>query len=115
MPSDIPSKENVVKIDTNVKSVVPARSRDVKADKDSAAASPSGLAAAVSDEVRLTGTSAKLRHLEAELAGVDVADAGKVEAVRQALADGSFTVDEEVVADGLIQESIDNITQQARR
>jgi len=116
MTSDIPAKENVVKIDTNVKSVLPARGREVKANKDSAAASPGGLAtAAVSDEVRLTGTSAKLRHLEAELAGLDVADAGKVEAVRQALADGSFTVDEEVVAEGLIQESIDNITQQARR
>lgn len=115
MTSDIPAKENGVKIDPNVKSVVPARGREVKADRDAAATAAGSTAAAVTDEVRLTGTAAKLRQLEAELAGVDVADAGKVEAVRQALADGSFTVDEEAVAEGLIQESIDNIKQQARR
>jgi negative regulator of flagellin synthesis FlgM len=103
-----------VKIDTTIKTVTATRGRDAKSGKGQVLASPTD-PAAVSDEVRLTSASGKLRQLEAELADVDVADSGKVEAVRQAIADGSFTVDEEVVAEGLIQESIDNITQQARR
>lgn len=103
-----------MKIDPTVKSVAPSRSKDTKAGKSR---NMTGLAnpASVSDDVRLTSTSGKLRQFETELADVDVADSGKVEAVRQAIADGSFSVDEEVVAEGLIQESVDNITQQARR
>lgn len=65
--------------------------------------------ASISDEVRLTPASGRMRLLEAELADVDIADAGKIEAVRRAITDGEFVVDEEVVAEGLIQESIDTI------
>jgi negative regulator of flagellin synthesis FlgM len=103
-----------VKIDTTIKAVTAPRSKDAKSTKGQMLASPAD-PASVSDDVRLTSTSGKLRQFETELADVDVADSGKVEAVRQAIADGSFSVDEEVVAEGLIQESVDNITQQARR
>jgi negative regulator of flagellin synthesis FlgM len=103
-----------VKIDTTIKAVTAPRSKDAKSTKGQMLASAAD-PASVSDDVRLTSTSGKLRQFETELADVDVADSGKVEAVRQAIADGSFSVDEEVVAEGLIQESVDNITQQARR
>lgn len=63
----------------------------------------------ISDDVRLTATSGMMRVLEAELTGVEVTDSGKIESIRQAIADGSFVVDEQAVADGLIQESIDHI------
>ena len=63
----------------------------------------------------LTDTSGRLRQLEGDLAGVDVADSGKIEAVRQAIEQGSFVVDEEAVAEGLIQESIENITHQPEK
>ncbi|MBK9325197.1 MAG: flagellar biosynthesis anti-sigma factor FlgM [Thiobacillaceae bacterium] len=103
-----------MKIDTTIKAVTAPRSKDAKSTKGQMLASAAD-PASVSDDVRLTSTSGKLRQFETELADVDVADSGKVEAVRQAIADGSFSVDEEVVAEGLIQESVDNITQQARR
>ncbi len=103
-----------MKIDTTIKAVTAPRSKDAKSTKGQMLASAAD-PASVSDEVRLTSASGKLRQFETELADVDVADSGKVEAVRQAIADGSFSVDEEVVAEGLIQESVDNITQQARR
>lgn len=98
-----------MKIETTVKSLPPGRSRDVKTGKASASAG-AVQAGSVSDDVRLTSTSGKLRELEGQLAQVDVTDTGKIESVRQAIADGSFVVDEEVVAEGLIRESIDNIT-----
>jgi negative regulator of flagellin synthesis FlgM len=107
-------KENVVKIDTRVKNVTTVRGRDGKTARNQAATSPLD-PAPVSDDVRLTSASSKLSEYEAELAGLDVADSGKIETVRQAIADGSFTVDEEAVAEGLIQESIDTITHQAQR
>ncbi len=103
-----------MKIDPTVKSVAPSRSKDTKAGKSrnmTGQANP----ASVSDDVRLTSTSGKLRELEAQLADVDVSDSGKIESIRQAILDGSFVVDEEAVAEGLIQESIDNITHQPQQ
>jgi negative regulator of flagellin synthesis FlgM len=107
------NKETVVKIDNTLKSIPPARSKDAK----SAAArllAPAGQSA-VSDEVELTATSERMRQLESELGGVDISDAAKVEAIRQAIADGKFKVDEEVVAEGLIQESIATIGRRSRQ
>ncbi len=103
-----------MKIDTSVKNVTTVRSRDGKTARNQPAASLLD-PAPVSDDVRLTSASGKLGELEAELAGLDVVDSGKIESVRQAIADGSFSVDEEAVAEGLIQESIDTITHQAQR
>jgi negative regulator of flagellin synthesis FlgM len=60
----------------------------------------------VHDEVELSGKDTKLRDLEAQLAELEVTDAGKIEAIRRAIADGTFKVDENAVADGLIGEAI---------
>jgi len=68
----------------------------------------------VSDEVRLTQTSEKMRHLESELSELEINDTAKIESIRQAIADGNFKVDEEAVAEGLIQESIANIGRRSR-
>lgn len=103
-----------MKIDPTIKSVAPSRGKDTKAGK-SRIAPGQAAPASVGDDVRLTSTSGKLRELEAQLADVDVADSGKIESIRQAILDGSFVVDEEAVAEGLIQESIDNITHQPRQ
>lgn len=64
----------------------------------------------VSDQVKLTATAEKMRQLESELASVGVSDSAKIESIRQAIADGNFKVDEEAVAEGLVQESIANIS-----
>jgi len=80
-----------VKIDTTIKAVTAPRSKDAKSTKGQMLASAAD-PASVSDDVRLTSTSGKLRQFETELADVDVADSGKVEAVRQAIADGMRTL-----------------------
>ncbi|MEW5788697.1 MAG: flagellar biosynthesis anti-sigma factor FlgM [Pseudomonadota bacterium] len=96
-----------MKIENPLTGAAPTRIREAKA----APARPvrSSGRAPGSTDVRLTATSGKMRELETELAGVDVTDSGKIESVRQAIADGRFVVDEEAVADGLIQESVDLI------
>lgn len=100
-------EEVVVKIENVIKSIPAVRGKDAKPAATrllQPAESPS-----VSDEVKLTGTSDKMRQLEGELSHVDVSDSAKIEAIRQAIADGNFSVDEEAVAEGMVQESIANI------
>lgn len=66
----------------------------------------------VHDNVSLSSDSARLSALESALADVDVEDAGKVESVRQAIANGQFRVDEEVVADKMVESSIEQLSHQ---
>ncbi len=56
-----------------------------------------------------------MRALEADLASVEVTDAGKVEAVKAALADGSFAVDAEGVADRLIDHTKQTLRKRPRK
>lgn len=55
-----------------------------------------------SGKVTLSEMSAKLQSLEAKVAAENVYDAEKVEAIKQAISNGQFTVSAEKVADGLI-------------
>lgn len=60
-------------------------------------------ATSASDQMRLTGDAANLQALERELgaapAGIDVA---KVNAIRASLADGTYKVDAQAVADRML-------------
>jgi len=97
-----------VRIDPKLRSSAATRVRDAKT--ESAGGAPARREPdAVSDSVRLTSAAGKLRQMESELAELEVTDSAKVESIRQAIADGNFNVDEEAVADGLIQESIETL------
>ena len=61
------------------------------------------------DSLTLTESTTQMRAMEAELAKVDIADAGKIKSVKDALAKGTFTVDAEVVADRLIDHSKESL------
>ena len=54
------------------------------------------------DRVDLTGDAGKLRELEGRIANMPIVDAQKVEAVQQALATGSFTIDPQTAADKML-------------
>lgn len=54
------------------------------------------------DTVSLTDTSAQLRSLENTLAELPVVDTQRVESIKQAIADGSYQVNTQNVADKLI-------------
>jgi negative regulator of flagellin synthesis FlgM len=112
-PETGPTKETVVKIDNAIKSIPAARGKENKSAL-SRMLQPAE-APAISDDVKLTETSEKIRKLESELADVDVSDPAKVESIRKAIAEGNFKVDEEAVAEGLIQESIATIGRRSRQ
>jgi len=62
----------------------------------------SGGRPSTADTVSLTETSAQLRSIESSLAALPVVDTQRVEAIKQAIADGSYQVDAQTVADKLI-------------
>jgi len=98
------NQEAIVKIDNVIKSTPVTRVKDGKSSNPRPSKSDEPMS--ISDQVRLTATSEKMRHLEGELSNIEIKDAAKVESIRQAIANGSFKVDEEAVADSLINESI---------
>lgn len=65
--------------------------------------------AGVQDNVDLTSRANLMRSLESTLADLPDTDLGKVEAVRQAIAEGRFRVDEEVVAEKLVEETMEDL------
>lgn len=72
-------------------------------------ASPSG-----ADRVEIGATSTTLRMAEEALEAVEVADTGKVAAVKSALDTGTFQVDAEVVADKLIDSAKEAVKKPSR-
>lgn len=101
-----------MKIEDALNAVSPIRTRETRKTKrgEAAAAAPGGRG----DNVDITPLSARLSKLEEELSQVASADTGKVEAVRQAIADGNFHVDEEAVADALVQDAKEQLRRQGK-
>ena len=67
--------------------------------------SPAGEAAAApgqSDRISLTGQARQLQELEARLASQPVVDSQRVEAVRSAVENGTFTINPQRIADKLM-------------
>jgi len=61
------------------------------------------------DSVDITSTSSRLQRLEATLADINSEDTEKVEAIRQAIAEGRYQVDEDAVAEKLIQNTLEQL------
>jgi len=66
------------------------------------------------DQVDLSQASASLGALEAQLASVETMDAEKIEAVRQAIAEGRFNVNEDAVAEALVRETLEMLRRSGR-
>jgi negative regulator of flagellin synthesis FlgM len=54
------------------------------------------------DTVQLTDTATKLAELQAEVSAASGVDIERVEAIRQQIADGSYEVDPDKIADSLM-------------
>jgi negative regulator of flagellin synthesis FlgM len=100
-----------LKIDDSLNGIPVIRSRETRRTRAKTPASTTGQGNA-GDSVEITQTSARLSRLEEDLGQIDSADPGKIEAVRQAIADGSFQVDEEAVADALVQSTAEQLRRQ---
>lgn len=101
-----------VKIDKRITPPATAKASATKGKGEGKASAPT---AGGSDSLTLTESSTRVRSLKAQLAAVDVTDINKIEAVRAALADGSFTVDAEVVADRLIDHTKEALRKRPRK
>lgn len=62
------------------------------------------------EKVTLSSRSSELQSLETKAVAEDAFDAKKVEAIKSAILDGSFKIDSEKVADGLINTVKDLLT-----
>lgn len=102
-----------MKVDSAFQPISSIQSKTIKPKAAVDTASPSG--GAVSDRVQLTGASSFMNELEAKLSSIPVEDAAKVESIRAAIADGSFRVDEEAVAEGMVQETIEQLSHQHKQ
>lgn len=79
----------------------PPRSADsAQAEKGAPATPPT---ARDSDSVNLTETARQLQQLLSAAPGGEAVDVGRVDAVRQTLADGQYTIDSRQVAEQLVQ------------
>ncbi|MFP5418599.1 MAG: flagellar biosynthesis anti-sigma factor FlgM [Gammaproteobacteria bacterium] len=97
------------------KRITPPAASKVSSAKGKGAGKPSASARGAADSLTLTDSSTRIRALEAELASVDITNAGKIESVKAALADGSFAVDAEVVADRLIDHTKEALRKRPRK
>lgn len=97
------------------KRVTPTSTSKVSATKGKGAGKASTPAGGGGDALTLTESSTRVRALESQLASVEVTDTGKIEAVKAALADGSFSVDAEVVADRLIDHTKETLRKRPRK
>ena len=90
-----------MKIDGPIKSVVPSPvgGGTPRNGKSAAGAPGSG----GGDQVQLSQLSSQLQALESNMADSPVVDAARVAEIRQAIADGLFRVNPDVVADHLLE------------
>ena len=92
-----------MKIDNSSKSVVPQNRVDKTAPKrGSAAAGKTAPKSGGADRVDIGSLSAQLQSLESSLENVQVVDTARVEAIKQAITEGRFRVNPDVVADRLL-------------
>ena len=97
------------------KRITPPAASKVSSAKGKGAGKASAPSTGGSDSLTLTESSTRIRSLESQLASVDVTDAGKVESVKAALANGTFAVDAEVVADRLIDHTKETLRKRPRK
>lgn len=90
-----------MKIDSGIPSTIPVTRVAETPGREAAAVRPPA-AGSSGDSVEITNLSARLNQLEGVLAGVPVVDSAQVQAIKDAISEGRFQVDSEIVADRLL-------------
>jgi len=92
-----------VKIDGTGKPLAPTATSATKGTSGSSSVSATSSTAAPGAQVDISGTSSRLRELEASIANVPVVDSARVDEIKQAISEGRFKVNADRVADSLIE------------
>jgi negative regulator of flagellin synthesis FlgM len=93
----------IVKIDGTGKTLGTTGTSATRSTTGSSPTSATSATSAPGAQVDISGTSSRLRELEATIANVPVVDSARVEEIKQAIADGRFKVNADRVADSLIE------------
>lgn len=98
------SEEEIVKIDGNLRSIQSGQVSEGQAGRNGkASATPAQPGATGGPRVQLSPLGSQLAGIEASLANVPVVDTQKVEEIKQAISDGRFKVNPDVIADKLLE------------
>jgi flagellar biosynthesis anti-sigma factor FlgM len=100
-----------VKIDNTLNPLTGVRAKGSVASKGKSADRRTD-SSSVHDNVSLSSDSARLQALEAALAEIDIEDNEKIESIRQSIASGQFLVHEEVVAEKMVESTIEQLSHQ---
>lgn len=103
-----------MKIDDSLTGLSAIRNRTTRKTKDGVGETTTSSTSA-SDSVDITSKSAQLSKLEEELSLVDSSDTAKIEAIKLAISEGRFEVDEEAVADALVQNTMEQLRRQGKK
>lgn len=102
-----------MKIDSGLKNISSSRAQEAKTSKVKSRPGQQDQPG-VSDNVALTSEATIMQSLEATLATLPDTDVAKVESVRQSISDGSFKVDEEVVAERMVEDTVESLQHSAK-
>lgn len=67
------------------------------------------------EKLNIAASTSQLRELESQMANLDISDAAKVAAIKNAIDSGTFEVDSEVVADRLIDTAKESVRKRSRK
>ena len=89
-----------MKIDNSIKPLTSTGVTETRGKTSNA--KPASKTASAQEKVDINPLSSQLQALESSLDKVSVVDAGRVEAIKQAISEGRFKVNADVVADRLL-------------
>jgi negative regulator of flagellin synthesis FlgM len=93
----------IVKIDGTGKPISPTATSATRGSSSTSSTKPAAASATSGAQIDISGTSSRLRELEATIANVPVVDSARVDEIKQAISDGRFKVNADRVADSLIE------------
>ena len=92
-----------MKIDGNLRSIQSGSVSEGQGRTGKAGASPTPSGSSSSPRVEVSSLGAQLAEIEANLANVSVVDSQRVAEIKQAISDGRFKVNPDVIADRLLE------------
>ena len=92
-----------MKIDGNLRSIQSGQVSEGQGRSSKTSASANSSGAGTGPRVQLSSLGSQLAGIEASLANVPIVDTQKVEEIKQAISDGRFKVNPDVIADKLLE------------
>ena len=91
-----------MKIDNSAKSSAGVKVNENQGRQNRVSNAPAPSAQPTTDSVKITSLSSQLHALESSLSDVSVVDTARVETIKQAITEGRFQINPEVVTDRLL-------------